>query len=201
MTKKKWYGVKCLDGTEKSFDNWSACQKAVMGVPGVIYKSFTTKADLEKWLETQRCDENNRADKGIKVYVDGSYKPGYPYAGYGWAAIKEDEIIASGSGISDTPAESRNIDGELLAAMEAILWISSQKISATICYDYAGIKEWAKGTWKASKPVSINYQNRISSLCQNIKWEKIKGHSGDKWNDYVDQLAKDAIDQRRGAVI
>ena len=62
-----------------------------------------------------------------------------------------------------------------------------------IFYDYTGIEKWANNKWKTNNPLTQSYKEYMSKVEIKIKWIKIKSHSGDKWNDYVDQLAKDEI--------
>ena len=66
----------------------------------------------------------------------------------------------------------------------------------TIHHDYTGISAWAKGEWKTKQEGTINYKNYIESLKEQIeiKFIKVKSHSGDLYNDMADELAKKALD-------
>ena len=65
----------------------------------------------------------------------------------------------------------------------------------TIVYDYQGIESWALGTWKRNKELTQNYNKIMQENMKKIKirFLKVKGHSGDKYNDIVDKLAKKAL--------
>ena len=48
--------------------------------------------------------------------------------------------------------------------------------------------------WKRKKNVQLweefdKQYSRIKELCPNITFTHVKGHSGDKWNEYCDKLA------------
>ena len=64
-----------------------------------------------------------------------------------------------------------------------------------IYYDYEGISAWAEGRWKTNKDGTIAYKKAYDELSEfvNVTFCKVKGHSGDKYNDMADRLAKDAL--------
>ena len=64
-----------------------------------------------------------------------------------------------------------------------------------ICFDYEGIEKWCTGAWKANKTGTIAYREFYQKACTqvNIRFVKVKGHSGDKYNDLADKLAKEAV--------
>lgn len=136
----------------------------------------------------------------INLYVDGSFNNHSPYAGWGWAVVDDKgKLIAHHCGRTEKPALSRQIDGELLATIQGVKWATKlvNYKSITIHYDYAGIEKWAIGEWKSKKPISAQYIKEITELNDkyhgDIYFVKVKAHDGDKWNDYVDKLAKSAI--------
>ena len=61
--------------------------------------------------------------------------------------------------------------------------------------DYAGIKAWAVGEWKRNKKGTIEYYNYITSVRDsiNIRFVKVRGHSGVEGNEEADRLAKRAV--------
>lgn len=90
----------------------------------------------------------------------------------------------------------RNVAGEIKGAefvMSFCLKNGIDKVS--IYYDYEGISAWAEGRWKTNKHGTIAYKefyNEIKSKL-NVQFVKVKGHSGDTYNDMADRLAKDAL--------
>ena len=67
--------------------------------------------------------------------------------------------------------------------------------SVTIYHDYEGVAKWATGEWKAKKPGTNAYREFCAAAAKHIRFRfvKVKGHSGDKYNDLADRLAKDAL--------
>lgn len=59
------------------------------------------------------------------------------------------------------------------------------------------IANWKKRGWQTSakKPVkNVDLWKRLDSACSEhtVKWKWVKGHSGHKYNEIVDDLARDA---------
>lgn len=132
--------------------------------------------------------------KNVSIYVDGSYINGK--TGYGAVILDGNKVLKELSGKVSKSEEqgTRQVAGELYATMESIKWCEEHSIqNAKICYDYTGIENWAVGAWKANKPLTQKYKEFIKNSNLRIDWIKVKSHSGNKWNDKADKLAKDAI--------
>ncbi|MBE0349967.1 ribonuclease HI [Pseudoalteromonas lipolytica LMEB 39] len=59
------------------------------------------------------------------------------------------------------------------------------------------VENWKKRGWKtaAKKPVkNVDLWKRLDAACQRhtIEWRWVKGHSGNKYNELVDDLAREA---------
>ena len=67
--------------------------------------------------------------------------------------------------------------------------------SLTIVHDYQGIASWCTGEWKTNKEGTKAYKAYFDSLKDKIiiHFQKVKGHSGDEYNDLADELAKSVI--------
>ncbi|GHV15168.1 double-stranded DNA-binding protein [Fibrobacterales bacterium] len=184
----KIYAVKFADESHKMFDNWTDCEKAVKNKVGVKYKSFAKLEDAKAWISGKTIEK-----PGLRVYVDGSFMPPNKFATWSWVAVEDGVEIASDFGTTPEPALSRNIDGEVFAAWHAMEFLAKIKRKGTICHDYQGIASWATGEWKANSAVATVYLSRISEIKIWANFEKVSGHSGDKWNDLADSLAKKAF--------
>ncbi len=124
-----------------------------------------------------------------EAYVDGSYQNNR--VGYGFIILKDDKREFSEYGRLYKYNESHQVGGELEATMRVLKWCQENKIDhITIYYDYVGIEKWAIGSWKAKKPVSINYKKFIDLCSVKINWEHVKSHTGNKYNELADSLAK-----------
>ena len=133
-------------------------------------------------------------DKGYEIDVDGSYQNGM--TGFGAIIRKEGKVIQKLYGLVDENdvEGSRQIAGELRAAMEALEWCEKNSINEiTLYYDYNGLRKWAKGEWKAKKNVSKYYAEYMKDVKIKINWVKIKSHTGVYWNEQADKLASKLI--------
>jgi ribonuclease H-related protein len=208
MAKKNFYAAVFKDGVHRIYSNWPACQKATSGVADVRFKGFATKAEADAWIALCLPNEASltaedpadhtpaaTAPQGaVLIYVDGSYiHKRCKRAGWAWIAIQDGKILAQDSGVTDEDALSRNIDGELEAAIQAMEWAHRNGHRAVICHDYAGIAAWAMGLWQVKADISKGYVERIRDIKSGITFRKVTGHSGDVWNDKVDALAGEAI--------
>ena len=143
----------------------------------------------------------------IKAYVDGACSGnGKKNAKAGWAYIlldENDNILEEKSG---SIKNGTNNIGELTAIIEAIKAYYKLKIkdSITIYSDSAycinGITNWRynwkKNDWWRDSRQTQELKNRkiwieLDSLIDTsfINFQKIPGHSGEKYNEYVDKKA------------
>ena len=130
----------------------------------------------------------------VEAYVDGSYREGK--VGWGAVIVKNGELYGEFSGVmnDDEVQGTRQVAGELRAVEETLFWCKEQKVSEiSIYYDYAGIREWVTGAWKAKKEVTQKYRDHVRSCGIKITWVKVKSHSGNKFNDKADSLARKII--------
>ena len=64
-----------------------------------------------------------------------------------------------------------------------------------IYHDYEGIAKWCLGEWKANKEGTKAYKAFYDAVSRQIQitFVKVKGHSGDTYNEMADRLAKEAL--------
>lgn len=144
-------------------------------------------------LMTQRAPEGNQPASLMEyeAYVDGSYIDGP--IGYGALILKDGKSVFEVGATVQIPTllEMRQVGGELQAVYTAIEWCQNNHVQLiSVFYDYEGIERWATGTWKANNPATQAYARFIQECGIQILWNKVKSHSGNHWNDYVDRLAK-----------
>ena len=188
MAKQKFYAIKAPDGG-KIVLSWEECQQLTHGVKGVLFRAFPSRAEAQNWIDGISAP----VPKGLRIYVDGSFLEGYPKAGWGFIVVENDVEVAHGSGVTVFDAESRNIDGEVMASFQAMKWLEANDKTAVICHDYEGVARWAKGEWKAKSSIAQKYVEACRPLVHRVSFEKVAAHTGVKWNEAVDKLAKDAI--------
>jgi ribonuclease HI len=142
----------------------------------------------------------------VTIYTDGACS-GNPGPG-GWAAIlihdeREKEICGY-------DPQTTNNRMELTAAVEALralkkpceVTLYSDSNYLIRCFNEGWMKAWKRRGWQRVekkkgnreilKPV-LNQElwQELDRLLQThqVKWEKVKGHAGDRYNERVDQLA------------
>ncbi len=129
--------------------------------------------------------------------MDGSYNPASHQSSYGIVFFLGDtELHFSEKILDEELTEMRNVAGEIKGAEIAMAYALSKNCKEiTIYHDYEGISKWCTGEWKTNKPGTIAYKNFYNNIKNRllIKFVKVKGHSGDKYNELADQLAKKAI--------
>ncbi len=201
MKNSKIYAVKSGRKTG-IYQNWDECKKQIDGFSGAVYKSFSNIEEAEEFLYGNKVGldfkESNDTNT-LYAYVDGSYSNEYKAYSFGCVIISQNQIIEklSGSDQNSEYVEMRNVAGELLGAINAIKWAIKNGYSALkIFHDYEGIAKWANDEWSTNKVGTKEYVEFIKSSRKkiNISFVKVKGHSGDTFNEMADLLAKKALD-------
>lgn len=202
----KYYAVyKGKSGLKNIYKTWDECKNEVHGFKGAVYKSFKTEDEameyfqlLDKGINSTSPSLEDNKKEGLYIYVDGSFSLDKGNYSYGLIAILDGEEIYEDNGVGDNEdaALLRNVAGEILGAIKAAEYaINNNYKEVTIVYDYQGIENWAIGTWKRNKELTIEYNIKMQEYMKKIKinFLKVKGHSGDKYNEIVDKLAKKAL--------
>ena len=144
----------------------------------------------------------------LQVYTDGGTrnlnKPNM-VGGFGVVILsgeKKKELYGAVS-------HATNQQMEIIAMIKALEAIARKDIPIAIHSDSAyaikGItewcKEWQRNGWKNSKKQAVANRDLWEELIElyesfsSVKFVKVKGHSGDQWNEYVDMLASKAMDE------
>ena len=195
---KKYYAVK--NGRKTGvFETWDECKAAVSGFSGAAYKSFTSKEEAMDFVTADSKVDEDRDEKQSEAfaYVDGSYDDTTKSYSYGMVMmVKDDELHFNKKFEKDDMSDMRNVAGEIQGSMAAMQYCLDNKIkSISIFYDYEGIEKWCNGDWKAKKEGTQKYVEfyKNASKYVDVDFIKVKGHSGDKYNDMADELAKKAL--------
>lgn len=186
------------------YTSWEECRANTDGYPSAEFKSFKTAGEAAAYMgytgEPEACVQNTDAVSGcgrLTAYVDGSYNTLTKEYGYGAVLLSDDCIIAElcGKGADEEMAAMRNVAGEIQGAEAAMRYALEKGYSELAVYhDYEGIAKWCLGEWKTNKTGTKAYKKAYDSIATRVSIEfvKVKGHSGDKYNDMADTLAKKA---------
>lgn len=199
---KKFYAVK--KGVKPGiYESWNECQSQINGYSGAVYKSFNTYNDAIKYIEEDVDKKsldtlNTETPKTLAIaYVDGSYDAATKRFSCGVVFFydgKEEHF--SEVFCNDSLSEMNNVAGEIKGSELAIQYCLDNNInSIAIYHDYEGIAKWCTGEWKAKKPGTKAYKTFFDEATKNVEihFVKVKGHSGDKYNELADTLAKEAM--------
>lgn len=204
---KKYYAVK-KGMTPGIYTSWSDCQAQVKGYPGAIFKGFMTKEEALAFMGKEAVAGDRDGEKPLSepdslpeteavAYVDGSYDVSSGSFSYGMVMFcqgREEHFSQrfDNSGL----ASMRNVAGELEGARAAMQYCLVHGIkSITIYHDYIGIAAWCTGEWRAKQEGTMDYAQfyRKASEKVDVYFQKVKGHSGDTYNELADKLAKKAL--------
>ena len=197
---KKYYAVKAGRKTGV-FESWDECKSAVSRFSGAAYKSFTNREDAIDFVngsaKSQKAQNREEKQSEAFAYVDGSYDDTTKSYSYGMVMMHgEDELHFFKKFEKDDMSDMRNVAGEIEGSMAAMKYCIENGIkSISIFYDYEGIQKWCNGDWKAKKEGTKRYVKfyKDASRLVDVDFIKVKGHSGDKYNDLADELAKKAL--------
>ena len=209
---KKYYAVKNGRDGDGIWESWDQCRAQTHGVKGVLFKSFPTREEAEAFLQKaakageepaqdpQSGDPQGREGQAV-AYVDGSFSRETGEIGCGAVLFYGGERKLFSKKYRDQDlVEMHNVAGEILGAAAVIRYCLEQGIPALeIHHDYEGVGKWAMGLWKANKPGTQAYAAlcRQASSRLELRFVKVKGHSGNQWNDLADELARKALGKEK----
>ncbi len=187
------------------YTTWPVCEAQVKGFPLASYKSFSTRGEAEAFLAGARPAATPKpsaaarvATNTVHVWVDGScLQHGEEPLRFGWAYVILDgeRELHRGKGhtIPANAKQHRNVAAEIQAVLRALTWCRKHGIAAaTIYFDYQGLASWVLGEWKTNTPFTRSYAAKVRAMEMRLTWQKVRAHSGETYNELVDELAKEA---------
>jgi ribonuclease HI len=142
----------------------------------------------------------------VEIYTDGACS-GNPGVG-GWGSIiiisKKEPVYLNGGEDFTT-----NNQMELTATIKSLQYFElpeTIKIFTDSKYVMNGIKlwinNWKKNGWKTASKKPVKNKNLWEDLDNQIlkhtiEWEWVKGHSGNKYNEIADTLARKYIENKQ----
>lgn len=192
--KKNFYAVKCGRKTG-IFSTWQECREQIDGFSGAQFKGFEKHEDALCYLNSAPKEDASLCE--AVAYTDGSFLLSENKYSFGVVFFKGDEKLEFSKSFEDADmAQMRNVAGEISGAAFAMDYCLKNNISSLeIRYDYEGVEKWCTGEWQTNRQGTTEYAefyNKIKNKL-HVVFTKVKGHSGDKYNDRADALAKAAL--------
>jgi len=179
------------------YDTWEDCKREVEGFSGAVYKKFSTYEQAQAFINKDSNDDDNdmiiNEDTAV-AYIDGSFDLKTKTFGYGAVVFfKGEKLTFSQRFVDENLISMRNVAGEIKGAEAVMRWALNNKVKKLVLhYDYMGIENWAVGKWKATKEGTKAYKKFFDEVKDKIeiRFIKVKAHTGDKFNEEADKLAK-----------
>jgi ribonuclease H-related protein len=197
LSKKKFYAVR-KGRSVGIFSTWNECQQSINGYSNAEYKSFVSKCDAEDYIKGINSKKNDECSNVLVIYTDGSYSEKVGKYSFGCVILEPNgkKTYKKGYGNNPNALNIRNVAGELLGIMFAIKWAYKNNYKKLIIkHDYEGISKWYSKEWKAKNSLVkkyVEFLGKYEGLIE-ISFEKVNAHSGNKYNDKADELAKEAL--------
>ncbi|WP_297428108.1 ribonuclease H family protein [Clostridium sp.] len=184
-------------------NTWAECLAYVKGVKGAKYKSFESideaKAYLNEGNRMLKKSDDNYPKDCLHAYVDGSYNSSDGRYSYGVVCVNNNvvEYIESGAEKDASEKNIRQIAGELKGAIRAVEYALKQKhVKVVLFHDYEGIAHHATGAWERKEESSMEYYKKMQELMKSgieIIFVKVDSHTGDLFNELVDEKCKECL--------
>lgn len=147
----------------------------------------------------------------LEFYTDGAYSSKTEMGGWAAICIEDDVLIDQRSGYEPYTTNNRMEITALLSAFENINTIETSHTKVIIYTDSAycantlnqgWYRNWIKDNkWQTSDRQPVKNQDLWSRVIAlyiklvkrfNLEIVKVAAHKGNKWNEYVDEMAKNA---------
>jgi ribonuclease HI len=144
----------------------------------------------------------------LLVYTDGACRGNPGRGGWAWA-------VPGGPFASGADPHTTNQRMEIMAALEALRSLSSEATPqievvsdstyVVKCFTDRWWQGWQRRNWLNSQKKPVANRDLWEPLIElavagisEVTFRWVKGHSGDRWNDRVDELATAAADRGHG---
>ena len=152
-----------------------------------------------------------KADNVTRIFTDGACSGNPGIGGWGVVILSHNKVYKF-SGFNTNTTKNRM---ELHAVVEGLKFAKKLKLKAVHIYsdsayvvnaiDKGWLRSWARSDWKKSDGEMVKNAQYWASLLgwidnggfKEVRFIKVKGHSGNHFNEMADALAKDEVKKGR----
>ncbi len=193
---KKYYAIK-TDDFNTIVESWDEAKEIIQGIKAPKYKSFQTIEEANAFINGEELKQKD--DYPYMAYTDGSFNKDNNRYSFGCVLLMNGNEYHFKKGFPEDEFSSlRNVAGEIKGASFIINYAINHDIKELHLYfDYIGIEKWYIGEWKAKSSIAIKYQEFAKEAKNkiNVIFHKVKSHANDYYNEMVDRLAKEALEE------
>lgn len=146
--------------------------------------------------------------KILEVYTDGAASPNPGKGAWAFCIVDSNKPVAIKSGYVKFATCNQM---EMQAVLESLKYIKNNGLSDCLIYLHTdsqyvqrGMTEWTdkwkKNGWKSSvgSVKNVELWKQLLKLSNGIKiyFQWVRGHSGNKWNMFVDKLCSEEIEKQ-----
>lgn len=153
----------------------------------------------------------------IKIFTDGACSRNPGPGGWSYIICRDEEILKCSGSSGGITTNNRMELMAVIKALEKVTTLNEKvfKIFSDSAYvinainNNGWVERWQKNGWKTTKGEDVKNCDLWKQLMENmykckkqnktLKFEKVKGHAGNYFNELVDTMARtEAIKQIRG---
>lgn len=200
------------------YNNWDDAKRQVQGFKGAIYKSFTTKAAAQAFIDDQP-NEGPKLPTEITLYTDGGSRNHGNVAGghvkaddpAAWAYLLIAKSLNMKKANSGGEFGATNNRMEIMALLEGLNYLYREGLNErtiTVVTDSKYVLDsitkgwlagWQKNNWKKATGELKNVElwQAMANLLpkfSNLDFEWTKGHAINPGNIFVDELLNKTMD-------
>lgn len=172
----KFYAVK-KGARPGVYLSWPECQEQTKGFSGAVFKSFSTRAEAEAFIQVAPVEE--KYDR--TVYTDGSFMG--QNSGGAAVVVEEKEVYYA----SVVGTDQSNNRGELLGI---ILALKNTKGSVLICSDSQYSINILSNGYTARENLDLVAEAKALMKGRVVSFKYVPAHTGILYNETADRYAK-----------
>ncbi|QTA38417.1 reverse transcriptase-like protein [Thermosipho ferrireducens] len=134
----------------------------------------------------------------MKLYVDGSYSDLFKVASYAFCLVDDEENILKIKKGARYLKKGNSVISEIIGTIEALKYCAKNNIKNVVIYhDYNELPMFASKYRRTKNPIINAYIKTLSKMREdtNISFKKVTAHKDDKYNNLVDKLSREHMQE------